>query len=166
MPLAWERRSRQTLFSKKFLTPAACVYPLPAPSRRFSARIAPLHCLLSGVMESEAPRPPRNSAQLQARMAQLRGMVNTGLLEEEDIAEEVEQLKAEARAWRVSTAASGAVGGCPAASQPQAAAPPAAPDLRRDGQAGYLSMRATAYDVGHAAAGRHTRGQARSSAHC
>ena len=71
-------------------------------------------------MESEAPQPPRNSAQLQARMTQLRSMVNSGLLEEEDIADEVEQLKAEARAWRVSTAASGAVGGCPAASQPQA----------------------------------------------
>ena len=53
-------------------------------------------------------------------MTQLRSMVNSGLLEEEDIADEVEQLKAEARAWRVSTAASGAVGGCPAASQPQA----------------------------------------------
>lgn len=51
-------------------------------------------------------------------MAELRGMVESGLLEEEDVAEEVGQLKGEAKAWRVSTAASGALVGRAATLQP------------------------------------------------
>ena len=45
-------------------------------------------------------------------------MVESGLLEEEDVAEEVGQLKGEAKAWRVSTAASGALVGRAATLQP------------------------------------------------
>ena len=56
-------------------------------------------------MEGGAPPPPRGAADLRARMAELRGMVEDGLLEEEDIAEEVLLLKAEAKAWRLSSAA-------------------------------------------------------------
>ncbi len=55
-------------------------------------------------MESGAAQPPRSSAQLKARMDELRGMVDSGLLEAADIADEEQQLRAEARAWQLSTA--------------------------------------------------------------
>jgi hypothetical protein len=41
----------------------------------------------------------RSGAQLMARMDELVGMVKCGLLSAEDVAEEIQLLKAEAKAW-------------------------------------------------------------------
>ena len=58
-------------------------------------------------MANGAERPLRSAVQLQARMAELQGMVKSGLLGESDIEDEVEELKGEAKAWRRRTAGAG-----------------------------------------------------------
>jgi len=56
-------------------------------------------------MEDEAARPLRSSEQLEARMCELKRLVASELLSADDVAVEVAQLRAEARAWLLRTAA-------------------------------------------------------------
>ena len=58
-------------------------------------------------MADEAARPPRSAAELQARMLQLRSLVDSGLLGESDVEGEVATLKSEAKAWQQRTAGAG-----------------------------------------------------------
>ncbi len=50
-------------------------------------------------MADAAPLQLRSGAQLMARMDELVGMVKCGLLSAEDVAEDIQLLKAEAKAW-------------------------------------------------------------------
>ena len=65
-------------------------------------------------MEGEAGPPLRSGDQLAERMAELQRLVQAGLLSADDIADEVAQLKAEAKAWRARSAAAAAGGAQPA----------------------------------------------------
>jgi hypothetical protein len=64
--------------------------PPPSPARR--AVLLPRVSGCCAAMEGGAPPPPRGAADLRARMAELRGMVEDGLLEEPqaDAAESVQ----------------------------------------------------------------------------
>jgi hypothetical protein len=74
-------------------------------------------------MEDEAARPLRSSEQLEARTRELKRLASE-LLSADDVAVEVAQLRAEARAWLLRTAAAGVQPGGAAAAgvQPGAAA--------------------------------------------
>ena len=78
-------------------------------------------------MEDEAARPLRSSEQLEARMCELKRLVASELLSSDDVAVEVAQLRAEARAWLLRTAAAGVQPGGAAAPLPPPAPPAPAP---------------------------------------
>jgi hypothetical protein len=78
-------------------------------------------------MEDEAARPLRSSEQLEARMCELKRLVASELLSADDVAVEVAQLRAEARAWLLRTAAADVQPGGAAAPLPPPAPPALAP---------------------------------------
>jgi hypothetical protein len=83
-------------------------------------------------MEDGAGPPLRSGDQLAERMAELQRLVQAGLLSADDIAEEVTQLKAEAKAWRARSAAAASAGAqlAPHVTAAALAAPPPGPAPR------------------------------------